>query len=112
VEQIKAFLRDSKFKIVGGETPQYDPKVDACVTPDLWGFIGEKRYVLDAKRGGPLPYHAIQTAAQAMALKFAPEHRATLYLRNGSYRLKAHEDAGDFKRWRSICKAYHAAKGE
>ena len=108
VEAIKSFIRDSQFRLVGGEVPQYDPKVDACCTPDIWGFIGTNKYVIDAKRGSPLPFHAVQTAAQAMALEFAPDHRAALYLgKNGKPKLVHHEDPNDFKVWRKACADYH-----
>lgn len=111
VEGIKKFLRDTGFRIVGGEEPQYDPTTDSCCTPDLWGFIGSEKYVIDAKRGSPLPHHALQTAAQSLALhEFRPIRRAGLYLKDHGYRLRAHTDPADFNRWRSTAHAFHVAQ--
>src|SRR3990167_9274251 len=68
VEGIKAFIRDTGFGIVGGEVPQYDLVNDFACTPDLWGYIKGVSWIIDCKRGQKLAVHALQTAAQSIAL--------------------------------------------
>ncbi len=116
VEGIKKFLRDSKFIISGGEEPLYDPTTGTCCTPDLWGFQGAWSWVKDAKRGGKLKSHALQTAAQKSALAangFRAQKRSGLYLRDNGYRDIEHT-AGvtDDANWRAIVAGYHVMTPE
>ncbi len=113
VEGIRKFLRESKFRIVGGETPLYNPQLDYCTTPDLWGFLNGRAVVIDAKRGAKERWHGMQTAAQMMALrvnKFAAIGRFGLYLRDGDYRLPEHDDRSDEHEWQVLVGAYHVVK--
>lgn len=111
VEGIKKFLAESRFVFSGGEVPQFEPTYRYACTPDLWGHMGAFSVVIDAKRGAKLKSHALQTAAQKMALTangFMAQRRYSLYLRDGDYRLEPHEDKQDEARWKAIVSAYHA----
>ena len=113
VEGIRKFLAESGFKFEGGEEPQYHAGLDFACTPDLWGALGGARCVIDAKRGGPLPWHALQLSAQKIALEdngIYCHERYGLYLRNGGYRLMSYKDTRDGVRWLSIVAAYKAKK--
>lgn len=110
VEGIKKFIRDTGFKIAGGEQPMYDPINRYACTPDLFGHIGKTAFVIDAKRGAKLPSHRLQTAAQTIALRangFRAQKRAALYLRNGDYRLEEHTDSRDLARWSIFVSTYY-----
>lgn len=114
VDAIKKFLYESRFKFVGGETPQYESVYGYATKPDLWGYLGTTPVVIEAKRGQPLPWHKLQTASQSMALGsngFGVLQRFGLYLKdNGNYRLTEHDDFDDLKRWAAIVNAYNAKK--
>ena len=113
VEGIRKFLRESDFKFQGGEQPMFDKSIRFCCTPDLWGNMAGARCVIDAKRGAKLKHHALQTAAQKLALASNGIHcrdRYTLYLKDGGYKLEQHTDANDMGRWQAIVAAYHAAQ--
>ncbi len=114
VNAIKKFLRESGFEFEGGETPLYESRLGFAVTPDLWGRIGRRRVVIDAKRGAKLKIHSLQTAAQKIALTangFRPDDRYALYLKDsGNYRLEPHKDRADEARWANIARAYHDKK--
>ena len=113
VEGIRKFIRDTGFKIVGGVTPLYDPISRFACSPDMWGFIGNWSFVIDAKRGTKLATHRLQTAAQTVALRsngFRAQKRAALYLRDGDYRLDQHSDFVDLARWQVFVSAYHAKR--
>lgn len=111
VEAIKKFLRESKFQYDGGETPLHEPHLDYACTPDLFGRMGRRRILIDAKRGAKLKIHALQTAAQKIALaanRYYVDDRYSLYLSNcGNYRLVPHTDRNDEKRWGRIVTAFH-----
>lgn len=111
VEGIRKFLRDTGFRVVGAELPQYDPVSGFACTPDIWGFIGAWSWTIDTKRGAKLPTHRLQTAAQVIALRangFRARKRGALYLRDNDYRLDEHNDIDDEPRWKAIVAAYHA----
>lgn len=111
VEGIKKFLRESGLVLAGGEVPLFDPINRFCVTPDIFGYIGNVAWVIDAKRGGKLKIHELQTAAQKIALPsigFHAERRGSLYLKDGDYRLPEHKDRDDEKRWKAIVSAHHS----
>lgn len=111
VEGIRKFLRESSFKFVGGETIQYCAGLGYCCKPDLWGSIGGRTCVIEAKRRAAQKWHPLQTAAQRFALavnEFSARQRFGLYLKDGDYRLIEHTDTKDEKRWMSIVSAYHA----
>lgn len=114
VKAIKKFLSESKFRYDGGETPLHNPRLDYACTPDLWGRINGIRYVIDAKKGARLKVHALQTAAQKLALAangYYAYRRASLYLKkNGTYRLYHHNDRDDESRWVRIVTAFHDKK--
>ena len=113
VEGIRKFLRESGFKLEGGETPQGSLALGYATTPDLWGQLAGARSVIDAKRGAEVSWHPLQTAAQRIALAHAGVHclnRYALYLRDGDYRLEPHRDRLDEKRWREVVNGYYAAK--
>lgn len=110
VEAIKKFLYETGFKFVGGEKPVYETISRYACTPDLWGHIGQYSAVIDAKRGGKLGWHPLQTAAQRMALAcegFAAQRRFTLYLSDGSYKLEEHKNNRDFDAWKAVVAAFH-----
>lgn len=113
VEGIKKFLKDTGFKVAGGEQPLYDPINRFACSPDLWGHIGKAAFVIDAKRGSEMPSHRLQTAAQTIALRangFRPVKRAALYLRDGDFRLKEHADPMDLARWGIFVNCWHIRK--
>ena len=113
VEGIKKFLRDTRFEFVGGEAIQYEASISYACTPDIWGVIGKTKWVIDMKRGAEMKSHALQTAAQKIALAaggFIAVKRAALYLKDGDYRLIEHTDRRDEQFWRTISQAYHAKK--
>src|SRR3990167_523411 len=114
VDGIKNFIRDTGFKFVGGEEPKYDPVVRFATTPDIWGAIGIWTWTIDCKRGAKTKTHALQTAAQKIALSangFRAQKRGALYLKeNGDYRLEEHTDPLDERRWAALVGAYYAKK--
>lgn len=113
VEGIRKFLKESAFQFVGGETIQHCAGLGYCCRPDLWGIIDKRTCIVEAKRGAKMKYHALQTAAQRLALAvngFSARQRFGLYLRDGDYRLIEHTDPQDERRWVAICSAYHAKK--
>ena len=110
VEGIRKFLSDTQFKFQGGETPLYHA-LGFCTTPDIYGYIGNFSWVIDAKRGQKMKFHSLQTAAQKMALLasgFNAQKRGGLYLRDGDYRLDEHLDRDDEHRWRTLVAGYYA----
>lgn len=110
VEGIRKFLQDTKFQIVGGEQPLYDPLHDYACTPDLYGHMGIWSWVIDAKRGAKLKIHSLQTAAQSIALRangFRAQKRGALYLKDGDYRLDEHTDTADIVRWPVFVNSFH-----
>lgn len=113
VAGIRKFIRDTKFLIIGGEQPLYDPINRFCTMPDMWGIMNNRRWNIDAKRGGKLPSHPLQTAAQAIALRsneFRVEKRGALYLREDDYRLDEHGDPMDLARWGIFVNCWHIRK--
>ncbi len=110
VEQVKRFLESSKFVLAGTERSMYDPVNGYCCTPDLYGSAGLWQWIIDLKTGGKQKSHALQTAAQKIALAangFRAQKRGAAYLRDDNYRLTEHDDAGDEARWKAIVLAYH-----
>lgn len=113
VKGIEKFLKDTGFKVSGGEIPLYDPINRFACTPDLYGHIGRTSFVIDAKRGAKMPSHRLQTAAQTVALRangFRPQKRAALYLRDSDYRLDEHTDTMDLARWVIFVNCWHIRK--
>lgn len=112
VSAFRAFLKESRFRFVGGEQMLYHPTLLYCGTPDLWGDISGRMTVIDLKRGGKLPWHPLQTAAYAELLRQSGvdiRARRCLYLHeDGSYRFDEHKDGADSGCWRAIVCAYHA----
>ena len=111
VEGIRKFLRESSFKTAGCEIPQYHAELNFACTPDLFGYMGAFASVIDCKRGAKEPWHALQTAAQLIALRangFLAQKRYGLYLRDGGYRLIEHLDVGDMSRWKTLVGAHNA----
>ena len=113
VEAIRKFLREHRFKLIGGETPVGSLGLGYACTPDVWGELDGFVSLIEAKRGGELKYHRAQTAAQRIALFDAGVpvvHRHALYLRDGDYRLEKHSDRQDETRWRVVVNGFHAGK--
>lgn len=113
VKGIEKFLKDTGFKVAGGEIPLYDPINRFACTPDLYGHIGRSAFVIDAKRGAKMPSHRLQTAAQTVALRangFRPQKRAALYLRDSDYWLDEHTDTMDLARWSIFVNCWHIRK--
>jgi len=113
VAGIQKFLRDTGFRIMGGETPMYDPINRFACTPDLFGTMNKMLWVIDAKRGGKLPSHRLQTGAQFIALRsngVRVQKRASLYLRDNDYRLEEHTDTMDMARWGIFVSTHHLKK--
>jgi hypothetical protein len=114
VEGIQKFIKDTGFKIVGGEEPMYNPFIRYACTPDLWGHMGGKSWTIDLKRGAKLKIHRLQTFAQQTALSangFMSQKRGVLYLKDGDYRLEEHtENIKDGYAWRATVYAYHATR--
>ena len=115
VEGIKKFIKDTGVRFVGGEAPRYDPATRCACTKDLWAYIGNWSWVIDAKRGARLPSHKLQTACQSIVLRandFRPQKRAALYLRDGDYRFDEHTNPADLDNWRVIAAGYHSMTPE
>lgn len=115
VRGIQKFIKDTRFKIAGGEAPQYEPRLRYACTPDLWGHIGAFSWVIDAKRGAYMPTHALQTAAQRIALAangFRAQKRGALYLRDNDYRLVEHPNHINEAHWKALVAGYHAMTPE
>lgn len=113
VEGIKKFIRETRFAYAGGETIQYEPLLRFACTPDIWGVVSNTKWVIDMKRGAEMKSHALQTAAQKIALAangFTAIKRGALYLMDGDYRLMEHKDRRDESCWRTIVQAYNAKK--
>lgn len=113
VSGIQKFLRDTGFRIMGGETPLYDPINRFACTPDIWGILNKFLFVIDAKRGAKLPSHRLQTGAQYIALRsngVRVQKRASLYLHEEDYRLEEHTDTMDMARWGIFVSTYHLKK--
>jgi len=111
VEGFKKFLYESRFIFMGGENILYEPNLRYCCKPDLYGHLGTTAVVIEVKRGAIMKSHAIQTAAQKIALAasgFRAHARYGLYLSDGGYRLIEHTDKEDETRWRAIVAAYWA----
>lgn len=109
VKGIEKFLRESGFKYAGGERPLYDPETQTACSPDLWGHLGLWSVVIDAKAGGKLKIHGLQTACQRLALiqnEFRPQKRYGLYLRYNGYRLVEHSDPRDDSMWKLAARCY------
>ena len=114
VQAIQKFLSETGFKMTGGEEAQYDPVTGFACTPDIWGTLGVWTWVIDLKRGAKMKSHALQTAAQTIALQangFRAQKRGCLYLREtGDYRLDEHKDQLDIIKWRGFVYAYQTKK--
>lgn len=113
VDGIKKFLYESGFVRYGGETPLYCSSLNYCVTPDGWGKIATRYCLVELKRNTVEKTHKLQTAAQKIALAeidFRADDRYALYLRDGDYSLKLHDDPGDEHRWRAIVNGFHATR--
>lgn len=112
---IQKFIKDTGVRFVGGEEPRYDPATGVACTKDLWAYIGNWAWVMDAKRGARMESHRLQTACQSTVLTandFRPQKRGALYLRDGDYRLEEHTDRTDMTNWRAIVAGYHAMTRE
>ena len=113
VEGIRKFLSESKFKLLFGEIPQYDPVSRFACTPDLVGHLGSTLVNIDAKRGEAQPWHILQLAAQKIALAAGGvliQRSFGLYLRDGDYRLIGRDVSAYEAKWRTICASYPTIK--
>ena len=111
VAAIRKFLKETGFKIHGGEVPFHSTRGDFCCTPDLWGMFQGQAAIFEAKRGAKESWHVLQTAAQKIALQangvFIRE-RYNLYLKNdGTYRLDPHKDQSNEYDWLALAAAWH-----
>ena len=115
LERFKEFLDESEFKVVGTETPLYEPRLGFACTPDLYGRWGGYNWVCDIKCGGKLKIAELQTSAQRLALaanKFKADKRGALYLKDKTYRVYEHTNPLDESNWAAIVRAYHAMTPE
>jgi len=75
----------------------YAGTLDRLVT----GFTAKDLPVLvDLKCGDFCEWHPLQTAAYALCLPF-PVKRASVHLSPGKFRMKMHDDKGDYEIWKS-----------
>jgi hypothetical protein len=95
------FLDETGFVPEELEAARHHPLLDYCGTLDAIGQHRKLgRFLYDIKTGGPLRYHALQTAAYAGFFEHAAPRRATLFLQNdASYYLKFHDDRADWPNW-------------
>ncbi len=110
---IKKFLSLSKFKLLFGEVPQYDPVSGFAVTPDIVGHIGRIAVNIDAKRGAKTKTHVLQLAAQKIALAaggFRVRESYSLYLRDNDFRLIEQKTEAHEPRWKQFVSTWHLAK--
>jgi hypothetical protein len=114
VKAIKRFLKETGFKIRGGEKPLHSTRGDFCCTPDLWGDFQGVQSLFEAKRGAKESWHPLQTAAQSIALwanGFAVGTRYNLYLRDdGTYRIDPHKNTSDEYDWLTLAAAWHVKR--
>ena len=101
----KKFLEETDFQVIESETKHKDEQLCYVGKIDLFGTQPAQRSrrqqcVWEIKKGGPLGWHALQTAAYERLLmgsrKFATLNRGAIYLSEFKYRLVRHNDPLDF----------------
>lgn len=113
VNGIRKFLTESKFKLLFGEKPQYDPINRFAATPDIVGYFGKTLVNIDAKRGAKTKTHPLQLAAQKIALAangIRIQESYSLYLKEDDYRLAKQDTLKHEPRWRQFVSTWHLAK--
>ena len=109
VDAFRTFLDWSGFKTAVTEVPMYDPASNYACTPDLFGHMGVWAWVLDLKTGAKQKTHALQSAAQKIALAangYRAQKRGSVYLKS-KHKIDEHSDPQDEPRWRALVLAYH-----
>jgi PD-(D/E)XK nuclease superfamily protein len=108
------YVRESGCRIVESERKVqleamgYEGRLDLVLELPSLGLV-----VVDIKNGGPVAWHAWQTAGYAMAyaaeLKIPTPLRAGLYLdaEGGAPRFLMHRDRRDFPRWTALVTVAH-----
>ena len=107
----RAFRRETGAECIEIERKVRREDLGYRGTLDRVAVIGGKRWIIDLKCGASCqPWHALQTAAYAMA--YSPDlamQRGCVHIESsGAYRLRVHRDPGDEATW---LRALRAVKG-
>jgi hypothetical protein len=116
VEAYERFLAEMEPKIIATEEPVEHDAYRYCGTLDRRVLLYPTRDavcvnwrigVLDIKRGGPAPWHAIQLSAYARCFA-GPHARWNLYLGDdGRYRLVERKGRNDWNVFKAALTLYH-----
>lgn len=118
LRQFHEFIMTTGFKIEGHDIPFYHAELRYAGTPDLWGILNDRRFVIDIKTGGIAKWHHLQVAAYALLLKahgLEAEGAALLYLTADSHRLitlRPEELADASTMWPAMRRIYAWAEGQ
>ncbi len=112
----RAFLYETGAEILSIEERVCSPTFTYAGTLDRRVMFQGAEWVVDIKSGGPLRWHALQTAAYAALVEAGPRHlsqpgplkRATVHLKaNGRYSFTPHADRTDFDIFSATVALYH-----
>lgn len=103
IEGFKKFVKESNIEIVGYEQPFYHPQYLYAGTPDMWGKMNGKRFLLDVKTGAYQRWHALQLVAYEKMLQangIDVDECGNLYLQGGDgYSLKTISQVERIRNW-------------
>ena len=113
VAGFRRFMYEVKPVYVSGEVRYFDSVLGICGKPDLVAIISGRLAVLDYKPESKNKRTIAQTAAYAVMLRrngvnVLDRYALRLY-DDGKYRLDAHKDDGDLRRWPALVAGYMAA---
>jgi hypothetical protein len=102
VRAYQAFLREARPEIREIERRVEHPTLGYSGGPDRVAIVWGSYFVLDIKRGAPLPWHGIQLAAYAVALQAegrvpASCRRANIYPKVNGYVFQEHTSTADWQ---------------
>jgi hypothetical protein len=113
VAAFRRFMCEVKPVFISGEVPYYDEVLHVCGKPDLLAKIAGRLSVIDYKPATKNKRTIAQTAAYCVMLRrnwvnVLDRYALRLY-DDGKYRLDAHKDDGDLRRWPALVAGYMAA---
>ena len=113
IASFRRFISEVKPVYVSGEVRYFDSVLGICGKPDLVAIISGRLAVLDYKPESKNKRTIAQTAAYAVMLRrngvnVLDRYALRLY-DDGKYRLDAHKDDGDLRRWPALVAGYMAA---
>ena len=95
VRAFDKFLAETNFKIESAELPRYHRIYKFAGTPDLTGFIGNRRIIIDLKTYEPAEWTGLQLSGYEELLENPAERWAVWLKEDGSYRLKEFKNPSD-----------------